>query len=147
MDLADDLPKILCVPDQINQVFLNLIVNAAHAISDTLKESDSSMGVITIATKKLDDAIEVRISDSGTGVPDDIKGRIFDPFFTTKVVGKGTGQGLCIAYTTVAERHGGNLQVDDNPEGGAVFIVTLPLQTEEVEGVTDSTEALSIGQG
>ncbi|MCW8943452.1 MAG: PAS domain S-box protein [Sedimenticola sp.] len=147
MDLADDLPKVLCVPDQINQVFLNLIVNAAHAISDTLKESDSTMGVITIATQKLVDSIEVRISDSGTGVPDEIKDRIFDPFFTTKVVGKGTGQGLCIAYTTVAERHGGNLRVEDNPEGGAVFVVTLPLETAEVEGVTDSAEALSIGQG
>lgn len=133
LDLADDLPKILCVPDQINQVFLNLIVNAAHAIADALAESDAQMGVIGISTRRLDDLIEVRVSDSGTGVPEEIKGRIFDPFFTTKTVGKGTGQGLCIAYATVVERHGGNLRVEDNSEGGAVFVVTLPVEN----GVTE----------
>ncbi|MCW8949264.1 MAG: PAS domain-containing protein [Sedimenticola sp.] len=146
LDLADDLPKVLCVPDQINQVFLNLIVNAAHAISDTLQEGGARMGMITVSTQKRDDSVEIRISDTGTGVPDDIKGRIFDPFFTTKVVGKGTGQGLCIAFTTVAERHGGNLRVEDNPEGGAVFIVNLPLNRQAVEGVADS-ETLTAEQG
>jgi signal transduction histidine kinase len=64
-------------------------------------------------------------------VPEAIKGRIFDPFFTTKAVGKGTGQGLCIAYTTVVEQHGGTLRVEDNPEGGAVFVVTLPLESTQ----------------
>ncbi|TVO76723.1 PAS domain-containing protein [Sedimenticola selenatireducens] len=145
LDLADDLPKVLCVPDQINQVFLNLIVNAAHAIGDALKKSDAQMGVIGISTRRQEDFIEVRVSDSGTGVPEEIKGRIFDPFFTTKVVGKGTGQGLCIAYTTVVERHGGNLQVEDNPEGGAVFVVTLPLEQNTTDASIGSA-VLSVEQ-
>jgi PAS domain S-box-containing protein len=130
-DLAEELPKILCVPDQINQVFLNLIVNAAHAIADHLEASTERMGTIGISTRLVHGQVEVRVSDSGTGVPEEIKGRIFDPFFTTKAVGKGTGQGLCIAYTTVVEQHGGTLRVEDNPEGGAVFVVTLPLESTQ----------------
>lgn len=131
IDLAEDLPKILCVPDQINQVFLNLIVNAAHAIADHLESSAERMGTIGITTRLVDEHVEVRVSDSGTGVPEEIKGRIFDPFFTTKAVGKGTGQGLCIAYTTVVEQHGGTLGVEDNPGGGALFVARLPVRDQE----------------
>lgn len=135
LDLAEDLPKILCVPDQINQVFLNLVVNAAHAIADVMEQGDGRRGRIGISTRLLDDQIEIRVSDSGTGVPVEIKGRIFDPFFTTKAVGKGTGQGLCIAYTTVVEQHRGSLRVDDNPSGGAVFVVLLPVAVKNAKGM------------
>ncbi|MCW8903252.1 sensor histidine kinase, partial [Sedimenticola sp.] len=134
LDLAEDLPKILCAPDQLNQVFLNLVVNAAHAIADVMQQGDSGKGTIDISTRLLGDQIEIRVSDSGTGVPAGIKERIFDPFFTTKAVGKGTGQGLCIAYTTVVEHHHGSLRVEDNPSGGAVFVVLLPVGGTERAG-------------
>ncbi|WP_428608738.1 PAS domain S-box protein [Sedimenticola sp.] len=144
LDLAEDLPKILCVPDQINQVFLNLVVNAAHAITDVKAAGSAQMGVIGISTRLLNDYLEIRVSDSGTGVPEDIKGRIFDPFFTTKEVGKGTGQGLCIAYTTVVDQHGGRLRLEDNPQGGAVFVVELPLNQE---AKADQSEDISQLEG
>lgn len=131
LDLAEGLPQVAVVPDMINQVFLNLIVNAAHAIADSQQVGGSKPGTIRISTRQRDKVIEIRISDTGTGVPEEIKGRIFDPFFTTKEVGKGTGQGLCIAYTSVVEQHAGQLVVEDNPQGGAVFIVTLPLESGE----------------
>ncbi|WP_051301810.1 PAS domain-containing protein [Sedimenticola selenatireducens] len=134
LDLAEDLPKILCAPDQLNQVFLNLVVNAAHAIADVIEQGDARRGTIDISTRLLGDQIEIRVSDSGTGVPAGIKERIFDPFFTTKAVGKGTGQGLCIAYTTVVEHHHGSLRVEDNPSGGAVFVVLLPVDGTERVG-------------
>jgi len=141
LNLAEDLPHILCVPDQINQVFLNLVVNAAQAIAEVIEQSESRIGVIDISTRLLNDQIEIRVSDSGTGVPAGIKERIFDPFFTTKAVGKGTGQGLCIAYTTVVEHHHGSLRVEDHPEGGAVFVVMLPANSaERMGGVVSQTD-------
>ncbi|MCW8908453.1 MAG: PAS domain-containing protein [Sedimenticola sp.] len=131
LDLEEGLPQVAVVPDMINQVFLNLIVNAAHAIADSQQAGGSKPGTIHISTRQREGMLEVRVSDTGTGVPEEIKGRIFDPFFTTKEVGKGTGQGLCIAYTTVVERHAGQLAVEDSPEGGALFVLTLPLQPDE----------------
>ncbi|MDF1529273.1 MAG: PAS domain-containing protein, partial [Sedimenticola sp.] len=125
LDLADDLPKVLCVPDQINQVFLNLIVNAAHAISDTLQEGGARMGMITVSTQKRDDSVEIRISDTGTGVPDDIKGRIFDPFFTTKGA-LGTGLGLSIVHQII-ENHEGSVAVHSALDIGTTFTLELPL--------------------
>lgn len=134
LNLAEDLPKILCAPDQINQVFLNLIINAAHAIANVIEQGDTRRGTIDISTCRLGEQIEIRVSDSGTGVPAGIKERIFDPFFTTKAVGKGTGQGLYMAYTTVVEHHHGSLRVEDSPSAGAVFVVMLPVDGTEPVG-------------
>jgi len=129
--LAHDLPPVVCYQQEINQVILNLIVNAAHAIESDRKDSETDKGTITIATKSLDDAVEITVRDTGCGIPDDIRDRIFDPFFTTKDVGKGTGQGLAITYKTVVEKHNGYLGVDSTPGEGTVFTIKLPLMADE----------------
>lgn len=122
--LDPKLPRVNCHPGEMNQVFLNLIINAAHAIDESGRLKP---GKITVETLSLGDFVEVRISDSGTGVPDDIKDRIFDPFFTTKDVGKGTGQGLAICYDVVVVKHGGQIIVGDSKEEGAEFTIRLPV--------------------
>ncbi|MDH3748452.1 MAG: ATP-binding protein [Gammaproteobacteria bacterium] len=129
--LADDLPPIVCYQQEINQVMLNLIVNAAHAIEAGRNDTDADKGTITITTKSLDDAIEITVMDTGCGIPEDIRDRIFDPFFTTKEVGKGTGQGLAISYKTVVEKHNGFLGVDSTPGKGTTFTIRLPLIADE----------------
>ncbi|EME68848.1 Signal transduction histidine kinase [Paramagnetospirillum caucaseum] len=118
------LPPVLCHAGELNQVFLNLIVNAAHAIEASGKPLP---GCITVSTTQRDDHVEISVADSGTGVPEAIRERIFDPFFTTKEVGKGTGQGLAICRDVVVAKHGGSMDVADNDGGGAVFIVRLPI--------------------
>lgn len=120
----DTLNLIECFPGELNQVFLNIIVNAAHAI----EESHKGQGKIRIVTRQLVDAVEIRISDTGIGIPEKIKDRIFDPFFTTKEVGKGSGQGLNIAYRIICEQHHGALKVESEENVGSTFIIQLPLQ-------------------
>ncbi len=126
MDLDPDLPSIPCNPGELNQVFLNLIVNASHAIADKIGSQSQDKGVIRINTKKNSDWIEIRISDTGTGIPDDVIGKIFDPFFTTKEIGKGTGQGLAISRSVVVKRHNGKIDIDTDPTG-TTFTIKLPL--------------------
>ena len=109
MNLDPDLPLVLCMPGEINQVFLNILINAAHAIADTVADDSNSKGNITIATRRDGDRVEIRISDTGTGISEEVQSRIFDPFFTTKDVDKGTGQGLAISHNVVAEKHGGSI--------------------------------------
>ena len=121
-----ELPNISCYLGDLNQVFLNLIVNAAHAISDNKVEH----GIITISTKLENEYVVVSISDNGTGIPEEIKHRIFDPFFTTKEVGKGTGQGLSISHNIIVEKHGGHLSFDTVPGEGTTFHITLPLSAK-----------------
>jgi two-component system, NtrC family, sensor kinase len=113
-----DLPPVECIRSQIDQVFLNLLANAAQAIA--------ADGVITIETRREGDLAVVAITDTGSGIPADIMGRIFDPFFTTKPVGEGTGLGLSISYE-IAKKHGGEICAANAPEGGAVFTLRLPL--------------------
>lgn len=125
-DFDPALPPVCCLPGEMNQVFLNLIVNAAHAIGDVVGDSGAK-GVITVQTITGDGFAEIRVSDTGTGIPEAILGKIFDPFFTTKGVGKGTGQGLAIAHAVVVEKHGGTLAVEGEPDCGATFIIRLPL--------------------
>jgi len=120
-----DLPPITCHAAEISQVVLNLVVNAAHAIGDVVKDSDRK-GVITVATRYERGAAVITISDTGTGVPEAIRSRIFDPFFTTKEVGKGTGQGLSIAWSMVKERHGGELTFETEVGKGTTFTVRIP---------------------
>jgi signal transduction histidine kinase len=119
-----EIPPVMCNVNELNQVFLNLIVNAAHAIGDTAVAGDCERGAIRVTTAREDDAAVITISDSGPGIPDAIRERIFDPFFTTKEVGKGTGQGLAIA-TSIVDRHGGSLTLD----GGRAtcFAIRLPI--------------------
>lgn len=126
-DFDPDLPLVSCLPGEINQVFLNLLINAAHAIGDTAKENESSSGQILISTRAKGDVVEIRFSDTGGGIPESIRHRIFDPFFTTKAVGKGTGQGLAIAYNVIVEKHGGALKFETQINKGTTFIIQLPI--------------------
>jgi signal transduction histidine kinase len=112
------LPTVRCSPSQINQVFLNLIVNAAQAIEQ--------QGTITLRTSASKSHVKIEIADTGKGIPDEVLPNIFDPFFTTKDIGEGTGLGLSIAYRIV-QQHGGSLNVESAPGQGTKFIMTLPL--------------------
>jgi signal transduction histidine kinase len=120
------IPLVECRLGEINQVFLNLIVNAAHAIGDVVGSSGRK-GLISIKTRSDERAVVVSIEDSGPGIPETIRGRVFDPFFTTKPVGRGTGQGLAIARSIVVDRHGGKLTFDSRVGRGTRFDVELPI--------------------
>ena len=128
-ELATDLPLIPCYLNDINQVVLNLIVNAAHAIKDKLSESENNLGKITISSRMMGDSVEIRISDTGMGIPEEIRPRIFDPFFTTKEVGLGTGQGLSIAHTIIVKKHQGTIDFETEAGEGTTFIIRLPLES------------------
>jgi signal transduction histidine kinase len=121
-----EIPLVNCYGGEINQVVLNLIVNAAHAIGDVVKGTDKK-GKIRVATRVLDDMIEISIGDTGKGIPVDVRARIFDPFFTTKEVGKGTGQGLAIARSVVVDKHGGTLHFETELDVGTTFFIRLPV--------------------
>jgi len=120
------LPPVACLPGEFNQVILNLIVNAAHAIADVIPKNSSQMGKITVQTKSFPEWAEIRIQDTGSGIPKDVQSRIFDPFFTTKEIGKGTGQGLAIARSVVVDKHGGSIQFETEEGKGTTFIIRLP---------------------
>lgn len=114
-----ELPEVECVPSQINQVIMNLLVNSAHAMETS--------GNITIRTRQEGGHVKIEVEDDGCGIPDDIIGRIFDPFFTTKDVGKGTGLGLSLSYGII-QKHNGNLLVESTPGTGTKFTIILPIQ-------------------
>jgi two-component system, NtrC family, sensor kinase len=120
-----DLPPVMCDGGDINQVFLNLVVNAAHAIEDVTAEGER--GTILLRTTAEDDHVRISVSDTGPGIPSAVAGRIYDPFFTTKDVGRGTGQGLAIARRIVVERHGGTLSFETEQGLGTTFHVRLPV--------------------
>ncbi|MEL6430588.1 MAG: ATP-binding protein [Planctomycetota bacterium] len=128
-DLAEDLPQVDCFVGEINQVLLNLVVNAAHAIEETV--SGGEKGTIRITSSFDDETIEIRIKDSGPGIPFEHESRIFDPFFTTKEVGKGTGQGLSIAYGVVVNKHGGTIHFEPAVFDGAECVVRIPCGATE----------------
>lgn len=129
----EPVPVVLCVPGEINQVFLNLIVNAAHAIA-AATEGTGKRGKITVRSALEGGHVVVSIQDTGTGIPENIHAKIFDQFFTTKPVGKGTGQGLAIARTVIA-RHQGELSFDSKVGEGSTFYVRLPASVEAPLGV------------
>ena len=124
------LPSIPGLAGEMNQVFLNLIVNASHAIGDVVKKTEGNRGLIKISTRRHDNWAEIQISDTGAGIPEAIRHRIFDPFFTTKEVGKGTGQGLAIAWSTVVEKHHGRLTFESAIGQGTTFTIRLPIRPE-----------------
>ncbi|MEQ8785607.1 MAG: ATP-binding protein, partial [Pirellulaceae bacterium] len=129
--LDPELPPVPALPGEINQVLLNLIVNAAHAIGEKLGDNPTTKGTIKINTRRIEEAVELRISDTGIGIPDELKRRIFDPFFTTKEVGKGTGQGLAIVHSAIVDKHGGIIDLSTQPGLGTTFIIKLPLRADE----------------
>ncbi|MEJ0085490.1 MAG: ATP-binding protein [Pseudomonadota bacterium] len=126
-----DLPLITCHGGQINQVILNLVVNASHAIGDSVKGTNNK-GVITVRTYADDTHAVISISDTGGGIPEAIQKRIFEPFFTTKEVGRGTGQGLSIARG-VMKAHEGSLRFETVPGKGTTFYIRLPLVAKASE--------------
>ena len=119
-----ELPEIRCMPFQLNQVFMNLLVNAAHAIPER--------GTITVRTGHEEGMVWVEIEDTGVGIPPENVKRIFEPFFTTKPVGSGTGLGLSVAYGIV-QNHRGEIVVRSVPGRGSVFRVKLPVDPTEKE--------------
>ncbi len=121
-----DLPPVICSIGDVNQVFLNLLVNAAHAIADVVRETGGK-GKIRVHTESEEKMALITISDTGGGIPEAIYERIFDPFFTTKEVGRGTGQGLAIARSVVVDRHKGKLTFTSEMGKGTTFFVRLPI--------------------
>jgi len=132
--LDPNLPQVLGYPGEFNQVVLNLIVNAVHAIED-VKKNTGKKGKIVISTQREGDYVLVSISDTGTGIPKEIQSRIFDPFFTTKEPGKGTGQGLSISHRYIVEMHKGQIYFESEMGKGTTFFIKLPISLEEGEGV------------
>ncbi|MDR3640380.1 MAG: ATP-binding protein, partial [Humidesulfovibrio sp.] len=131
LDLDPDLPLVVCMIGEINQVVLNLIINAAHAIADAQKAAPEHEGRIILTTRFSPPWAEIRVRDTGTGIPETVQAKIFDPFFTTKEVGRGTGQGLTISRGIVVEKHKGQLFFETKAGVGTTFVVRLPLEQPE----------------
>jgi signal transduction histidine kinase len=121
-----ELPPVLCHGGEINQVLLNLVLNAAQAVAE-VSAATKARGRIAVSTRRDGDMVAIDIRDTGSGVPESIRGRIFEPFFTTKDVGKGTGQGLAIAHSVIA-RHHGTLTFETATGLGTTFQIRLPIQ-------------------
>ena len=126
--LDPELGLVPCLSSELNQVVLNLIVNAAHAIADRLGENSGTKGKISIATRRNSPWAEIHIQDSGQGIPQEIRSRVFEPFFTTKEVGKGTGQGLALAHSVIVNRHQGQIWFDSELGVGTTFHIRIPLE-------------------
>ena len=124
-DLDPALGPVPCVAAEINQVLLNLIVNAAHAIEGAA--ADGRQGLLRVSSRRRDDSVEIEVADNGGGIAEEAQARVFDPFFTTKDVGKGTGQGLSISRDIVVNKHGGELTFETVVGQGTRFFVRLPL--------------------
>lgn len=126
-DLDPGLQPVPCLANEVGQALLNLLINAAHAIKKKLGKSvEGDKGKITISTRQQEQYVEIRIADTGCGIPGEIRDKVFEPFFTTRDVGKGTGLGLAIAYDVVTGKHGGTLTFESEPGGGTTFIIRLP---------------------
>jgi PAS domain S-box-containing protein len=129
-----DLPPVECCAGQMNQVFMNILVNALDALDErdhkrSIEEMEKLPSLISITTKVIKTRqVLIQITDNGSGIPLEVQKRLFEPFFTTKPVGKGTGMGLSISYQIVTEKHGGNLECISSPEQGSIFAITIPLK-------------------
>lgn len=135
-----DLPPVCCHVGAFNQAFLNIVVNAAHAISDTVS-GGAARGTIVVKTRRDGDDVVVSVADTGGGIPETIHDRIFDPFFTTKEVGRGTGQGLAVARTVIAEKHSGSLRFETQLGKGTTFFIRLPLRGSDGAQLTKPSVA------
>ena len=129
-DYDESCPMVAVFVGELSQAFINLIVNAADAVQEEIERAapeSQAKGEIRLTSQLVDSFVEVRISDTGGGVSPEIRSKIFDYFFTTKAPGKGTGQGLAIAYDVIVNKHGGELSFDSVPQRGSTFIVRLPI--------------------
>ncbi len=144
-DLDPDLPRVPCVAAEIKRVVMNLILNAAEALAARAKRESVSDGRILIATSREGDSAVVTVSDNGPGIPAGIRSRIFDPFFTTKEVGQGIGEGLSFVYSSVVNRHAGQLTVDSVEREGATFRVCLPLAGRQTTKSSDGAAERPLG--
>jgi signal transduction histidine kinase len=115
------------VVDQFNQAILNIIVNASHAIAEVIGDREPEKGRITISTRRDGEAVEIKIADTGGGIPEEIRNRVFEPFFSTKQVGKGTGQGLALAHSAIVKEHDGKIWFESERGRGTTFYIRLPL--------------------
>ena len=129
-EFAPDCPSVLCYAGDVKQALLNIMTNAAHAIASDRNPEDPK-GVIRIATQWQPPDVVIAISDTGSGIPDEIRDVIFDPFFSTRDVGGGKGQGLAIAHFSIVQRHGGTLTVESEPGKGTTFRIRLPVEDNE----------------
>ncbi|HEY9691539.1 MAG TPA: ATP-binding protein [Oculatellaceae cyanobacterium] len=124
-----DLPKIECYAGQLNQVFMNILSNAIHALRIEIEGKKIAAPSIRINTQLVDEKwVVIKIKDNGFGMNETVRARLFDPFFTTKSVGEGTGLGLSISYQIVVDKHGGNLECISSPGEGAEFLIKIPLK-------------------
>jgi two-component system, NtrC family, sensor kinase len=122
-----DLPQVFCLADEIGQVFLNILINASHAIAGKTT-NNTEKGLITITTHRSPEQVEIHIEDTGGGIPENIRERVFDPFFTTKSVGKGTGQGLAISHDVITKKHNGGISFTSEAGKGTIFTISLPIK-------------------
>jgi signal transduction histidine kinase len=129
-DFDPSLPHIRCSLSEINQVFLNLIINASHAIKEVVGSGTNNKGHIHIQTRKKDNWVQISIKDTGTGISTENQRQIFDPFFTTRKIGEGIGQGLFISYSTIVENLNGKIECDSKLGNGSIFFITLPIEKE-----------------
>ena len=141
-DFEESLPIISGYAGDLNQAFLNIIVNAAHAI-DARTELD--LGEIKIVTRSEHDGVVIKVSDNGCGIDDENLQRIFEPFYTTKAVGKGTGQGLSVVHSVIVDKHGGKIEVDSQPGRGTTLKVWLPREPSLI--VNDSVDVNDSADG
>lgn len=125
--LADNLGMVPCHAGELHQVLLNLLINSAHAIGEVVGNGGQNKGKITIRTWKDNDATNISIQDTGAGIPVEIGSRVFDPFFTTKAVGKGSGQGLALAYASIVKKHDGRIWFESDGKKGTTFYIQLPM--------------------
>jgi PAS domain S-box-containing protein len=130
-DLDPNLVDIRCFSHEISQVLLNLIVNSAHAITEKNGDPSDVLGEINISTRQTQRFVELRVKDTGAGIPYAIQEHVFDHFFTTKEVGKGTGQGLSMAYKTIVDQHGGEIKVESEENQGTTVVISLPFYQSE----------------
>jgi PAS domain S-box-containing protein len=121
-----ELPAVQCHLGDLNQVFLNLLINAAHAVKEVVDKT-GARGMIRVKTRPEGDWVKISIADTGAGIPEGIRNKVFDPFFTTKPVGRGTGQGLAIARSVVVDKHRGTLTFESEMGRGTTFVIGLPV--------------------
>ena len=139
-NLDENMPQIQCLPGELNQVFLNMIVNAAHAIEERNKlEQKNQIRTITIKTSTSAKYAHIQIQDEGNGIPKKAQDKIFNPFFTTKIVGKGTGQGLSISHDVIVNKHKGRVWFETKEGEGSTFHISIPIEatSDDVGGIKD----------
>jgi len=135
-EFDSELPAVPCHRNELTQALLNLIVNAAHAIGE--RGERPGKGKIVVMTEKVGQEVEIRVKDDGVGIQTAVAARVYEPFFTTKEVGKGTGQGLAMARSTIVDRHGGSIRFESAPGVGTCFFIRLPLEPSSVHALERS---------